>query len=79
MTCRNSDFHINYNTPCLPPKNFAFALFSSSPGRIVNPKRNWKQWLCKTFGDKQGVLWECESSEVPVMVARYQDLATVLA
>ena len=28
----------------------------------MNPKRNWKQWLCKTFGDKQGVLWECESS-----------------
>ena len=62
MTCRNSHFHINYNIPCLAPKHLALALFSSSPGRIVNPKRNWKQWLCKTFGDKQGVLWECESS-----------------
>ena len=39
-------------------------MFSSSLARILNPKRNWKQCLCKTFGDKQGVLWERESSEL---------------
>ena len=34
----------------LTPKNSAEGvLFSNSLGRIVNPKRKWKQCLCKTF------------------------------
>ena len=28
-----------------------------SLGTIVSPKRNWKQCLCKIWGDKQRVLW----------------------
>ena len=60
----NFYFHINHNTPCLAPQNFALVLFSSSLGRVVNLLRDWKQCLRKTFwGGKQGVLWECESSE----------------
>ena len=23
----------------------------------MKPRRNWKQWLCKIWGDKQGPLW----------------------
>ena len=39
-------------------QNFAWALFSTSPGTIiVSPKRNWKQFLCKILEGQQRVLW----------------------
>ena len=56
-------FHIGHNAPCLPPpptplpKNFAQPSSSISLGMTVIPRRNWKQWLCKTFGGKQDALW----------------------
>ena len=37
-------FHIDHNEPCLPPK-------------FCITRRNWKQWLCKILGGKQGALW----------------------
>ena len=39
------------------PQNFAQPLFPISLGTTVIPGRNWKQWLCKIQGGKQGVLW----------------------
>ena len=56
-------FHINLTTPCLPPK-ICISTVSKFSWEDCNPKRNWKQCLCKTFGAKQGVFWECESSEL---------------
>ena len=56
-------FHINLNTPCLPPK-ICISTVSKFSWEDCNPKRNWKQCLCKTFGARQGVFWECESSEL---------------
>ena len=29
----------------------------------VIPRRNWRQWLCKIVGGKQGVLWERWNSQ----------------
>ena len=56
-------FHINLNTPYLPPK-ICISTVSKFSWEDCNPKRNWKQCLRKTFGAKQGVFWECESSEL---------------
>ena len=38
-------FHWNHNSPCLPPKNFAWTLPSICLGTTVIPRRKWKQWL----------------------------------
>jgi len=48
--------------------------FLFSPWTIVRLKRNWKQCLCKIWGDKQKVLWYFpewpidESQMVPFLV-----------
>ena len=44
-------FHISNDTPPLPLKILHF-LWTT-----VIPRRNWKQWLCKTLEGKQSVLW----------------------
>ena len=46
-----------HNALCFSPQNFAWALFSVSLGAILTPKRNWRQCLCKIWGDKQRALW----------------------
>ena len=44
--------HITYNTPSLPPINFAEELSHNFLGTIVMRRINWKQWLCKIlFGE----------------------------
>ena len=50
-------FHIDRNAPCPPLPNFAQPLFPISPGCYSRPKRNHRQWLCKTLGGKQDALW----------------------
>ena len=42
--------HLVY--PPRTPQNFAEQLSSISPGTTVVPRRNWKQWLCKSLGVK---------------------------
>ena len=42
-----------YSLLPLPPKFCISVVFVA----IVSPKRNWKQCLCKSWGDKQRVLW----------------------
>ena len=47
-----------HNTLPFPPQiEHKLWLFLFSLGTIVSPKRNWKQCLCKIWGDKQRVLW----------------------
>ena len=58
-------FHIDHIAPCLPPKiwhNYCL-LISLEVGTTVVPRRNWKQWLCKLLGGKQGVLWSMSNGE----------------
>ena len=43
--------HLVYPPP--PPKFCITIVF----GMTVKPKGNWKQWLCKILGGKQGTLW----------------------
>ena len=51
-------FHIDRNAPCPPLPNFAQPLFPISPGCYSRPKRNHRQWLCKTLGGKKiSALW----------------------
>ena len=35
----------------------SYSIYMFSLGTILSPKRNWKQCLCKIWGDKQRVLW----------------------
>ena len=39
------------------PKYFAEPLSLITRGMTVKSRRNWKQWLCKILGGKQGTLW----------------------
>ena len=42
---------------CLSLQSFALSLSSVSLGSWTGPTRNWKQCLCKLWGNKQRALW----------------------
>ena len=52
-----SQYQKYHNTFCLSLRNFAKALFLFSLGTYNDPKRNWKQCLCKIFeGQKKSIM-----------------------
>ena len=56
-------FHIDRNAPCPPLPNFAQPLFPISPGCYSRPKRNHRQWLCKTLGVNKMHYGLCQNGE----------------
>ena len=39
-------------------------LFSVSLGKLVIPRRDWKQWLCKIMESKQEYYGQCENGKI---------------
>ena len=55
-------FHIDHNSPCLPPKSLHNLCLRFLLGRRnTQEKYNWKQWLCKIWGVNKVHYYLCEN------------------